>query len=311
MTAGALGAGAEHGDEHGDVHAAGHRGADVRLDGVVHIYADASGTDVVALRGVDLEVAPGERVALLGPSGAGKSTLLTLLGGLARASAGRVCLDGEDLRTMSASRLTRVRAGRVGTVLQGPWRNLLPYATPAQNVAFAQRAVPRRRRATLPRPLELLDALDLADLAHRPLPGLSGGQLQRVAVAAALANGPGLLLADEPTSQLDAEQRTHVLDLVDAACSRWGTTVLVVTHDPEVAARWGRTVTIRDGRVGAEGRHGRDLAVVGADGSVQLPDRLRGSWPAGTLVDVEEDGDDLVLRRHDGQPGGATDGGTA
>lgn len=278
-------------------------GADVRLEGVVHIYTDASGADVVALRGVDLEVAPGERVALLGPSGAGKSTLLTLLGGLARASAGRVLLDGDDLRTLSPAALTRVRAGRVGTVLQGSGRNLLPYATPAQNVAFAQRAVPRRRRRTLPRPLDLLEALDLADLAHRPLRGLSGGQLQRVAVASALANGPGLLLADEPTSQLDAAQRTHVLDLVDAACARWGTTVLVVTHDPEVAARWGRTVTIRDGRVGAEGRHGRDLAVVGADGSVQLPDRLRASWPAGTLVDVEEVGDDLVLRRHeDGTP---------
>lgn len=274
-------------------------GADVRLEGVVHIYTDASGADVVALRGVDLEVSPGERVALLGPSGAGKSTLLTLLGGLARASAGRVLLDGDDLRTLSSAALTRVRAGRVGTVLQGAGRNLLPFATPAQNVAFAQRAVPRRRRRTLPRPLELLEALDLADLAHRPLRGLSGGQLQRVAVASALANGPGLLLADEPTSQLDAAQRTHVLDLVDAACARWGTTVLVVTHDPEVAARWGRTVTIRDGRVGAEGRHGRDLAVVGADGSVQLPDRLRTSWPAGTLVDVEEVGDDLVLRRHE------------
>ena len=177
-----------------------------------------------------------------------------------------------------------------------------PVRDPAQNVDYAQRAVPRRRRAGLPRPLELLDALDLADLAHRPLRGLSGGQLQRVAVASALANGPGLLLADEPTSQLDAEQRTHVLDLVDAACSRWGTTVLVVTHDPEVAARWGRTVTIGDGRVGAEGRQGHDLAVVGADGSVQLPDRLRTGWPAGTLVDVQEVEEGVLLRRHDPPP---------
>ncbi len=274
-------------------------GTEVRLDGVVHLYTDAGGTDVVALRGVDLEVSAGERVALLGPSGAGKSTLLSLLGGTTRASAGTVELDGVDLRTLSESQLAGLRAAGVGTVLQGPWRNLLPYATPAQNVAFAQRAVPRRVRRGLTRPAELLGSLGLAALADRPLTGLSGGERQRVAVAVALANGPGLLLADEPTSQLDPAGRTQVLDLVDEVSGTWGTTVVVVTHDPEVAARWPRTVTIRDGRVGAEGRHGRDLAVVGADGALQLPDRLRGTWGAGTLVEIEEVEDHLVLRRED------------
>jgi putative ABC transport system ATP-binding protein len=274
-------------------------GAEVRLDGVVHIYTDAGGTDVVALRGIDLEVSPGERIALLGPSGAGKSTLLSLLAGTTRASAGTVSLDGVDLRTLSEGRLAGLRATRVGTVLQGPWRNLLPYATAAQNVAFAQRAVGRRARRDLTSPDQLLGALGLSELAHRPLDGLSGGERQRVAVAVALANGPGLLLADEPTSQLDTSARTQVLDLVDEAAQQWGTTVVVVTHDPVVAARWQRTVTIRDGRVGAEGRHGRDLAVVGADGSVQLPDRLRRTWPTGTLVEIQEDGDRLILHRED------------
>lgn len=274
-------------------------GARVGLDGVVHIYTDATGTDVVALRGIDLEVPAGERIALLGPSGAGKSTLLSLLAGITRASAGTVSIDGVDLRTLSEGRLAGLRAARVGTVLQGPWRNLLPFATPAQNVAFAQRAVGRRERRGLTEPEDLLGALGLSALAHRPLGGLSGGERQRVAVAVALANGPGLLLADEPTSQLDTDSRTQVLDLVDEAASRWGTTVVVVTHDPVVAARWQRTVTIRDGRVGSEGHHGRDLAVVGADGSVQLPDRLRRTWPAGTLVEIEDDGDRLVLRRED------------
>lgn len=274
-------------------------GAEVSLEGVVHIYTDAAGTDVVALRGVDLEVSAGERVALLGPSGAGKSTLLSLLSGTMRASAGTVSLDGVDLRSLSEGRLAALRAANVGTVLQGPWRNLLPYATAAQNVAFAQRAVPRKVRRTLMAPQALLGALGLAPLAHRPLPGLSGGELQRVAVAVALANGPGLLLADEPTSQLDTVGRNQVLDLVDEAAERLGTTVVVVTHDPVVAARWPRTVTIRDGRVGAEGRHGRDLAVVGADGAVQLPERLRRSWPAGSLVEIEERDDHLVLRREE------------
>jgi putative ABC transport system ATP-binding protein len=274
-------------------------GAEVRLDGVVHIYTDATGSDIVALRGVDLEVSPGERVALLGPSGAGKSTLLSLLAGTTRASAGSVSLDGLDLRTLSEGQLAGLRAARVGTVLQGPWRNLLPYATAAQNVAFAQRAVGRRARRSLAPPAELLGALGLAPLANRPLEGLSGGERQRIAVAVALANGPGLLLADEPTSQLDTVARTQVLDLVDEAAERWGTTVVVVTHDPVVAARWPRTVTIRDGRVGAEGRHGRDLAVIGADGSIQLPDRLRRTWPAGSLVGIEETDDHLVLRREE------------
>jgi putative ABC transport system ATP-binding protein len=280
-------------------HVAGATGAQVRLDGVVHIYTDAGGSDVVALRGIDLEVSPGERIALLGPSGAGKSTLLSLLAGTTRASAGTVSLDGVDLRPLSEGRLAALRAGRVGTVLQGPWRNLLPYATAVQNIAFAQRAVGRRARRRLTPPAELLGALGLAPLAHRPLGGLSGGERQRIAVAVALANSPGLLLADEPTSQLDAQARTQVLDLVDEAAERWGTTVVVVTHDPVVAARWRRTVTIRDGRVGAEGRHGRDLAVVGVDGSVQLPDRLRRTWPAGTLVEVEETGERLILRREE------------
>lgn len=274
-------------------------GADVRLTGVVHIYTDAGGTEVVALRGVDLEVSPGERVALLGPSGAGKSTLLSLLSGATRASAGTVALDGIDLRSVSEGALAGLRAERVGTVLQGPWRNLVPYLTPAQNVAFAQRALPDPVRAKVTPPEELLRALGLRSLAHRPVGGLSGGERQRVAVAVALANGPGLLLADEPTSQLDPAGRTQVLDLVDAAADRWGTTVLVVTHDPQVAARWPRTVTIRDGRVGAEGRHGRERAVVGTDGTVQLPDRLRSTWPAGTFVEIEESEGRLVLLREE------------
>ncbi|RJK96113.1 ABC transporter ATP-binding protein [Vallicoccus soli] len=272
-------------------------GTEVVCEGVVHVYPDPSGDDVVALRGVDLRVAPGERVALLGPSGAGKSTLLALLGGLVRASAGSLRLDGAEVRTMDERALLRLRATGVGTVLQGPSRNLLPYATAEQNVALVQRAVPRSRRRGLLAPRDLLDALGLADLARRRLGALSGGELQRVAVAVALANGPGLLLADEPTSQLGTAHRTAVLDLVDRVCERFGTTVVVVTHDPGVAARWDRTLTIRDGRVGSEGRLGRDRAVVGPDGAVQLPDALRSAWPPGTRVEVVPDGDELRLRR--------------
>jgi putative ABC transport system ATP-binding protein len=271
----------------------------VHCSGLVHLYRGSDGSDVVALRGVDLDVAAGERTALLGPSGSGKSTLLELLAGLQRASAGRLHVGGHDLRAMTPAELTRFRAGRVGTVLQGAARNLFPYATAEQNVAFAQRSLGRRARRRLLRPAELLEALGLGPVARRRVGLLSGGEQQRVAVAVGLANGPGLLLADEPTSQLDAEHRRHVLDLLTRAGDELGTTVVVVTHDADVGQALGRTVSMRDGRVGAEGRHGVEYAVVGRDGSVLIPDPLLTEWPPGTLVRVEEDGEALRMPRED------------
>jgi ABC-type glutathione transport system ATPase component len=131
------------------------------------------------------------------------------------------------------------------------------------------------------------------------VPRLSGGEQQRVALAVAVANGPGLILADEPTSQLDHPARDAVLDLIDTVNERFGTTIIVVTHDPEVGARLGRTVTMRYGRVGQEGRSGEQFAVVGKDGSVHLPDDILAEWLPGTRVVVERDGVDLRLRRSD------------
>ena len=148
-------------------------------------------------------------------------------------------------------------------------------------------------------PRELLDALGLGAVAERPVPLLSGGEQQRVALAVSVANGPGLLLADEPTSQLDHPSRDAVLDLLDTVNERFGTTVVVVTHDPEVGARLGRTVTMRYGRVGQESRRGEDVAVVGKDGSVHLPDEILAEWPPGTHVVVEREGDGVRLRRSD------------
>jgi ABC-type lipoprotein export system ATPase subunit len=251
----------------------------------------------VALRGVDLDVRAGERVALIGPSGSGKSTLLTLLSGLLRPSAGRLRIGTTDLGSLDERALLRFRATGVGTLLQGAGRNLLPYATPEQNVRFAQQATRRRARRTLPRPADLLGSLGLADLRHRPLGALSAGEQQRVALAVAVANAPGVLLADEPTSSLDHRYREQVLDLIDLINTAFGTTVVVVTHDPEVGDRLGRTVSMRDGRVGAEGRRGELYSVVGKDGSVHIPDQLLADWPAGTLVRIEDAGGDLRISR--------------
>ncbi len=275
---------------------AGDGGVGVRCEELVHIYRTGD-LDVVAVRGVDLVVGPGERVALLGPSGSGKSTLLAMLGGLIPPSAGRVWVGDEEIGGLNERALLRLRSQRVGLVLQGAARNLLQYATPVDNVRFAHRSLPRSRRNELMRPLELLEALGLGDVADSPVPQLSGGEQQRVALAVAVANGPGLLLADEPTSQLDHEGRDSVLDLLDVVNERFGTTVVIVTHDPEVGARLGRTVTMRYGRVGQEAHRGESFAVVGKDGGVHLPDELVVEWPPGTQVVVERDGEDLRIRR--------------
>jgi putative ABC transport system ATP-binding protein len=261
-------------------------GLRVSTRGLVHIYR-AEGHDVAALSGVDLTVNPGEVVGLLGPSGAGKSTLLTLFGGLMRPSAGRVLVGEHELSTMTEGDLDRFRAAEVGLVLQGAARNLLPYLTARQNVEFAQRSA-RKAGREVPPPGEVLELVGLDHEATAPLDSLPPGQLQLAALAVALASRPGLLLGDEPTSQLHHSSRDLVLDTLHRVNQEWGTTVVVVTHDPEVAARLPRTVTIRDGRVGGEGRSGEAYAVVSADGSLPLPPAAVGAFPPGALVRVHE-----------------------
>jgi len=270
-------------------------GLGVSARGLVHIYR-LEGYDVVALAGVDLDIAPGESVALLGPSGSGKSTLLSLLAGLLRPSAGRLSVGDHDLVRAGPGELQAMRATDVGVVLQGADRNLLPYLSAEQNVAFAQRGSPAERRRELPPVRDVLGAVGLGGRGRAKLrpDRLSPGERQRLALAVGLAARPGLLLADEPTSQLDTRARDEVLLALDSV-RRAGTTVVVVTHDPEVGRHLHRTVTIRDGRVGAEGRRGEDFAVVGRDGTVHLTPEALQVLPPGTLVAVEPQPDGTVL----------------
>jgi putative ABC transport system ATP-binding protein len=254
------------------------RGASVRVAGVVHVYR-VLGTDVAALRGADLAVEPEEAVALLGPSGSGKSTLLSVIAGLRRPSAGAVLVDGDDIARWSERRLYRYRAETVGLMLQGAASNLLPYATPRENVAYASSQ--RTSGAG-----DLLAAVGLAD-ERRPVAQLDRAARQALALAVALAGKPRLLLVDEPTSQLDEDARETLLDAMLTATREAGTTVVMVTHDEQVAGRMQRMVRMRDGRVGAEGLRHEQYAVIGADGSVQLPDELLAAWPAGSTVRVE------------------------
>lgn len=279
-------------------------GISVSCHGLVHIYR-LEGNDVVALSGVDLDVAGGEVVGLLGPSGSGKSTLLNLFAGLLRPSAGRLTVGRHEIARMDERGLARMRASDVGVVLQGAMRNLLPYASPLDNVRFAQRGARRLARSAgvedavgpgpeLLQPIEVLELVGLADRGYAPLQQLTPGQRQRLAVGVGLAGRPGLLLLDEPTSQLDHVGRDEVLAAVHSANADLGTTVVVVTHDPDVAQALPRTVTIRDGRVGAEGRRGEEFAVVARDGSLTLPPDVLERVPPGSLLRVTLVEDDAV-----------------
>jgi ABC-type lipoprotein export system ATPase subunit len=273
-------------------------GVGVRCEGVVHLYRTFEGHDVVALQGVDLTIEPGERVAFLGPSGSGKSTLLTLLGGIQKPSAGRIFLGEEEISRMGERYLARIRSRQVSTMLQGATRNLLPYATSRQNIGFARLGMPAGdRSATLP-DVELLGRVGLEQQADQVVSTMSGGQRQRLALACAVSTAPRLLLADEPTSQLSHGDRDDVMGLIHEIGSDLGTTVVVVTHQPEVAATFPRTVTMKGGRVGSEGRDGAEYVVIGAEGVVHLPSHLAAEWPQGTLVRIEpEEHDRLVVSR--------------
>lgn len=206
----------------------------------------ANGNAVHALRGIDLEVARGEFVALIGPSGSGKSTLMAIIGCLDSPSAGTYALDGEPVERLSGSALARIRNEKVGFVFQT--YNLLPRATVSRNVELPMLYAGIGRKQRRIRAMELLENVGIPEKADRLPSELSGGQRQRVAIARALANSPALLLADEPTGALDSKTGAEVLGLFEQL-NRQGHTVLLVTHDPRIAALASRRVELYDGLV--------------------------------------------------------------
>ncbi|MGF7031737.1 ABC-type lipoprotein export system ATPase subunit [Paenibacillus mucilaginosus] len=220
----------------------------IQCDNLVKIYKIAD-LEVVALQGLDLQVADGELMAIIGSSGSGKSTLLNMLGGLDRPSAGRLLVDGRDLLTMSEKDLIRYKRETVGFVWQNNARNLIPYLTALQNVELPMLLQGRRRRE---RARELLEAVGLSHRVNNRLNQLSGGEQQRVAIAIALANSPKLLLADEPTGSVDTAMANTILDLFRHLSRSLGLTVVIVTHDPQLAKKVDRVVAIRDGKTSSE-----------------------------------------------------------
>jgi len=212
------------------------------------------GVDVEALRGVDLSVARAEFVAVIGPSGSGKSTLFNILGGLAPPTSGEVWIDGVDLRKMGESERTEMRQRKVGFVFQK--YNLLPTLTAHDNIFLAQAiAGIRQRPPGFDNVLKMLGIMNR--LNHKPR-ALSGGEQQRVAIARALVNAPAILLADEPTGNLDTANSNAVLDLLRDLNKRTGQTILMITHNPEAAAFADRILSMRDGQVikKSEGENG-------------------------------------------------------
>ncbi len=231
--------------------------------------------DVAALRGLSLRVDPGERIVVRGPSGSGKSTLVAAVTAQVRASAGRVRLFGHDMAQLDHAAATRLRTVHVGVVSQRSGLDLIDDLDCLDNVATQARLARYGRNAGRRAAAQALDRLGLEHLAHRRPASLSGGERQRVALAAALAHGPGLVIADEPTGELDASSADEVYDFLREHAERTGAALLVVTHDERAERVATRVVTIHDGRLSQEARHGRSSLVVDGRGWVRLPDALR------------------------------------
>lgn len=289
---------------------------DILCRDLVRIFV-TDGIEVQALQGLNLRVDRGEIVAVVGASGSGKSTLLSILSGLDRPTGGTAQVAGADLLTLGRRERVDYQRRTVGFVWQQAARNLLPYLTAAQNVAVPLMITRAPARAA--RVAELLDLLGVGECADRLPAEMSGGQQQRVAIAVAVAGSPRVLLADEPTGELDEATSAEVLEMLRAVNAETGVTTLIVTHDPAVSEHVARTVQIRDGRTSTEvlrrtemdedgtARHvAEEFAVLDRVGRLQLPpefvqsldlrDRVRlalevdhvGLWPGASAQAEEE-----------------------
>ncbi|MFJ7120210.1 ABC transporter ATP-binding protein [Streptomyces albogriseolus] len=291
----------------------------ITCDRLVRVFT-ADGVEVQALQGLDLLVREGELMALVGASGSGKSTLMNILAGLDTPTAGAARVAGRDLLTMSARDRLAYRREVVGFVWQQTSRNLLPYLTSAQNVALPMQLSGRRggrsrsaRRARAERALEVLELLEVADCRDRRPHEMSGGQQQRVAIAVALAGDPAVLLADEPTGELDSHTGEQIFAAFRTANERLGTTVVIVTHDQAVANEVSRTVAIRDGRTstevlrrsevdaatGDEKVVAREYAMLDRAGRLQLPAEYTSALGMRDRVALELEPDHIAVRPDD------------
>ncbi|MEV5544589.1 ATP-binding cassette domain-containing protein [Streptomyces sp. NPDC052309] len=298
----------------------------ITCDRLVRIFS-TDGVEVQALQGLDLLVREGELMALVGASGSGKSTLMNILAGLDTPTAGAARVAGRDLLAMTSKDRLAYRREVVGFVWQQTSRNLLPYLTAAQNVALpmqlsgtARRTGTRTgtrtgRRAREKRVLELLELLEVTDCRDRRPHQMSGGQQQRVAIAVALAGDPAVLLADEPTGELDSHTAEQIFAAFRTANEALGTTIVIVTHDQAVAGEVRRTVAIRDGRTstevlrrsevdaatGHERVVAREYAMLDRAGRLQLPAEYTEALGMRDRVALELEPDHIAVRPDDSE----------
>ena len=293
--------------------------AHIQCQDLFKIYKPAD-LEVVALRGVDLEVNRGELMAIVGASGSGKSTLLNILAGLESPSAGQVRVGERDLLDISDRDLVLYRRSEVGFVWQATARNLVPYLSVIDNMELPMAIAGVGTRERRARSLEMLDALHLEDKGRR-FPGqLSGGEQQRVAIGVGLANRPPLLLADEPTGELDTQMAVEVFQMLGQMNRFYGVTVVIVTHYAGVAQYVDRVVHIRDGRISSESflqstfqREGNNVEneylVVDRAGRLQLPQELIEGLGLGGLAEAGLGEDSITLRRAQRVPPSRQDAG--
>jgi ABC-type lipoprotein export system ATPase subunit/bifunctional DNA-binding transcriptional regulator/antitoxin component of YhaV-PrlF toxin-antitoxin module len=285
-------------------------------ENLVKIYQVAD-LEILALQGLDLTVREGELMGIVGVSGSGKTTLMNVLGGLVRPSAGRVLVNDQNLLKLSNAALDRYRRTQVGFVWQQGARNLVPYLNARENVELPMMLAGFKAREMRKRALVLLEMVGLAERSGHHLPQLSGGEQARVAIAVALANKPALLLADEPTGELDSATALTIYQAFQTLNAELGLTILIVSHDPKIARHVQRVMAIRDGKAASETRAKRpigpdgrseseleeateddfeELVVLDSAGRLQVPKAYRDALGIGRRASMELTAEGLLLR---------------
>lgn len=281
-------------------------------ENLVKIFKVAE-TEVLALQGLDLAIKQGELVGIVGASGSGKSTLMNVLGGLVRPSVGQILVGGKSLLKMSSTELDQYRQIDVGFVWQQGSRNLIPYLSALENIKLPMTLAGRVGRDTDERAKKLMDMVGLQGRYHHKPAQMSGGEQQRVAIAVALANEPKLLLADEPTGDLDSTTAEQIYALFQQLNHEHGLTIIIVSHDPQIAQHVGRVALIRDGKMATETvrrrsdanaaitsinhpEHFEELIVLDSVGRLQIPKDLREKLALQNRVRMEVTEDGLLIR---------------
>jgi putative ABC transport system ATP-binding protein len=290
-------------------------------ENLVKIYrlnqANGASVEVQALQGLDVTVGEGEMLGIVGASGSGKSTLLNVLGGLDRLTGGTALVGKQDLGRLSERAIDHYRRKTVGFVWQQGSRNLIPYLTAAENIELPLTLSGQVGKQTRERALELLESVGLSERTGHRLEELSGGEQQRVAIAIALANRPLLLLADEPTGELDTITAQSIYNLLRDLNKRLGLTMVIVSHDPGIAQHVNRVVAVRDGKLASEtvrvqksdgAEHHVELGVVDAAGRLQLPREYLEQFNIKRRVSLEITATGILIRKPEGEAHNSTGG---